>query len=400
MASMRPKYIVCGLLLMLVDAYLDNIRGPILPVLSRALSLPYGLSSWFFAAGNFASVFCTFLMIPLSHRFGDRKLAGGICALGVVCALLGASVHGFGSLVVLAAIWGSTVAMFGTVANLLVLKGTDAARRARYFCGLHMMYGFGSVVAPGAVGAILGAGHVWYTPLLICSPVFVVMTGYFFLRFPREARSEAVEKKPFRLNRPQAVALFTFSFYVGAEVMASAWMVSYLVESLHLPLPIAARYLTGFFLAMGVTRALCFVSLPAALESIVLAGSLFFSGLFFTLGHLGFLWAFPLAGVLGPFFPLLLARVSRSFPEESHNLTIGILTCVQLTLVACHLALGGSTDRLGIDTAYWFPLPLLAVTLGSLCVYMGMETGVSIPGLPVSSRGGIGRRKGLKIPRS
>lgn len=386
---MKLRFIACGLFLMLVDAYLDNMRGPLLPVVTRVLSLPYGLSSWFFAAGNFASFFCVLLFIPLSHRFSDRKIAIGVCLLGIVCTMICTHVGGFVSLAVLATFWGSAVASFGAISNLLVLKGTDEKHRARYFCGLHMMYGFGSVIAPGLAGFMVESGYQWYSPLLICLPIFILLAVYFAWLFPHGSKADGVERRRFRLNRAQTIVVVTFATYVGAEVMVSAWMVTYLTDFRHLPLSLAARYLTGFFLVMGTTRLLCFLTLPPALERVVLAGSLVLSAFFFCLGHLGALWGFSLAGILGPFFPLLLARTTKAFPADAHNLTIAVLAGLQVALVPCHLLLGGVTDRLGIEASYLLSLPLIGITLAGLWLYTRAEAGalgLSRAGTPVYPR--------------
>lgn len=360
---MRNQYVGSGLFLMLVCAYLDNVRGPLLPVLSRELGLPYGMSSWFFVAGNFASVFCTFLLIPLSRLYGDRALAASICALGTLSVVVATRIEGFPSLVVAASLWGSTVSLFGAISNVLILKGTDVSRRARFFCGLHMMYGFGSLAGPGIVGALLAAGWTWRAPLWWLAPVFLASTAWVLFTFPSGRDHGEMPPGAARLSPVQVKILLGFCAYVAGEVLISTWMTAYLTDVRKLPIATAASYLTGFFLTMGATRALCFLSLPPGLELFVLRASLVLSGALFALGHAGHLWAFPLSGVLGPFFPLYMARMSREYPAQSRALTLWVLTSVQLTLVLFQLFLGSFADRVGLATAYWLPLVMLGVTL-------------------------------------
>jgi hypothetical protein len=124
---------------------------------------------------------------------------------------------------------------------------------------------------------------------------------------------------------------------------------------------------------MGITRLLCFLSLSARLETKLMLGCLAFAAGFFVLGHGGFLWGFCLAGVLGPFFPLLLARISRVFPEVAAKLTIWVLTVVQGTLAVLHLTVGWLTDRWGITHAYQLPAFFLLLALGTVAIYLWAE---------------------------
>ncbi|NBY20663.1 hypothetical protein EBQ74_10595 [bacterium] len=124
---------------------------------------------------------------------------------------------------------------------------------------------------------------------------------------------------------------------------------------------------------MTLTRAFCFVSLGEAQENFLLFICLLTSIVFMILGHLGFLWAFSLSGVLGPFFPLFLGRVSRVFHEQSKVLTLWILGMGYITLGVSHMTVGKLAVWAGIERAYW--LPAILILFSTICygVYLRKE---------------------------
>jgi MFS family permease len=135
----------------------------------------------------------------------------------------------------------------------------------------------------------------------------------------------------------------------------------------------ASPYLSGFFLAMAVTRALGFLFSNAKTEILWIYGSILFASVFFVLGISGYLWCFPLVGLLGPFFPLVIARASRVFPQEADRLILKILTSMQLMLAICNILVGWATDKWGVEWAYRFPLVCFAITGIGLFIYFQKE---------------------------
>lgn len=370
---MRWNYVICGLLILLVSSYIDSVRGPLLPVLNHALSLDYSQSSWFLIAGNFAAVFSTFLLLPLIHRYGSKAITIGICVLGGTGAASALVVTDFYGMLLLAVLLGSAIATAGAICNLLVFKGTDQVHRSRMLCGLHMMYGFGSFLAPTVAGNVLTAGFSWPTVVIVTVPFFAGLGLFAWLGFPREAGTSGAAPVHGRFTALQVLTIFTFVIYVAAEVLTSVWMVPYLVEVRKLGLLSATRYLSLFFLMMGLSRFLCFFSLKPQHESLVFSGALILYGVFFSLGHAGYGWALPLTGIVGPFFPLFLARVSRRFSEQAARLTLWIMACVQLGLAAAQFFVGRLADAWGLQKTYFLPLILMSLAFCLQWVYVRSE---------------------------
>lgn len=368
----RWNYVGAGLLVLVVASYLDNVRGPILPAVSKALGVGYGSTAWFLVAGNLAAVGCTFLLIFLTRRISERAIACGFGFVAIAATLFSPFVDDFTRLVVLAIGLGSAIAVLGALCNVFVIHGTTLDARARAFCGLHMMYGFGSLLAPGTAGVLLERGFRWQAPLLVSIPGLIAMAVYLYVALPPQHRSAETHPGNFRVTRVNVLMLFAIPLYVAAEVMVSMWMTPFLVEE-GLHVGAASKYLLGFFLTMGVTRALCFLSLKPQQEAWFLWGSLIFGAVFFSLGRAGWYWGFALTGVLGPFFPLFLARVTRAFSKDSAALTLAIITAMQVILAVFHLSIGNVSDRLGMSLAYWMPVALIGAALVALGLYIHAE---------------------------
>lgn len=373
---MRWGYVLCGLSVLFIGSFFDNSRGPLIPIFSHSLSLAYGTTSLFLVFGTFTAMIGTLTLIPLLRQFGSRRVTIGVTWVALAGTLYSYCVTGFVSLIVLAILVGFTVAAFGALCNVLMIEGTDLCYRGRFFCGLHTMYGIGSLVAPLLVGYYSKRGLPWPVVFATTIPFLLLLMWALHAVLPvKEVAHVESAGKMSRLTRIQWLIVIAFSIYVGGEVMTSMWMVTYLVEGHGMNVSEASSYLSGFFLMMALTRALCFMSLRPEHERWLLGGSLFVSILLLIWARSpgGPLWALSLGGVLGPFFPLFLARVSRNFPVESKPLTIWILAGTQLTMCLMHLFVGRITDVLGIQIAYWLAPGLLTASLGLLALYLVAE---------------------------
>jgi fucose permease len=367
--SVHLNFVFCSLASLLVGAYLDSVRGPLMPVLTHELGLKYSGTSLFLVLGCVASVGVAFALNPLLNRFGEKAVTQGICVLGIFTVIASTAVKSYFGLLAFALLIGSTVYSFGTICNVLLISGTHGFYRSRFMCALHTVYGLSSVISPVVAASLLSHGFPWQSAMLVTLPILIMLLLCVTKVIPSNV-SDVSAPESAKVSGLQGLIILTFAFYVGGEVMTSMWMVTYLVEYRQLTLSLAAPYATGFFLAMAVTRLICFFSLSSRMETAILWGSLILYCLFFGLGHLGFLWAFPLSGVLGPWFPLLLARVSRDFPGQSRVLTIWILTAMQATLAVSHWIVGKSTDIFGIHNTYYLPLGMMLAALVSLYAYL------------------------------
>src|SRR4051794_33929176 len=62
--GMKPSFIITGLALLLCASFFDSLRGPLLPLFSRDLGLPYDRVSLFLVAGYLSAMAFGRLLIP------------------------------------------------------------------------------------------------------------------------------------------------------------------------------------------------------------------------------------------------------------------------------------------------------------------------------------------------
>ena len=370
---MKWHFIFSGLILLACGSFLDNSRGVLLPVLTGRFGLSYTQGSLFFIAGNIGAVAATFLLLPLTQKFSERKLVIAVCLIGGLGLLLGEWVSNVNRLMVFGGFLGVVLSSYGALSNLLVIQGTDLKQRSKMMCGLHMIYGLTSICAPLICQWLLSRGLSWAGCLLSVAGLLGAVALYVFFKIPEEAHAEEGAPPSMKLNATQGWVVLIFCLYITGEVLNSMWFVTYLVNAKSMSIGLSSRYLSAFFVCMAFTRALCFISLKESQENRLLYFCLIASMGFMVLGHCGFLWAFSLSGVLGPFFPLFLGRVSRVFHRQSKALTLWILGMGYVTLGIFHLTVGKLAMKLGIETAY--RLPALLILLSVICygVYLRKE---------------------------
>jgi hypothetical protein len=114
---------------------------------------------------------------------------------------------------------------------------------------------------------------------------------------------------------------------------------------------------------IGLTRFLCFLLVRPRYETLVLVGCLTLGALFGILGQQGHSWALPLMGIVGPFFPLTMARISIKFPSTWKQMMMNVYVCIQLMLALMHVSVGRVADTLGIGTAFLLAPAFLLLAL-------------------------------------
>lgn len=370
---MNWRFILAGLFLLACGSFIDNSRGVLLPILTQQFDLSYTQSSGFFISGNFGSVIATFLLLPLTQHFSEKKLVIVTGVFGVIVLSLGGLVNQFWELMGFGAFLGFVLSSYGALSNLLIIHGTDLNSRSKMMCGLHMIYGLTSIISPLICDTFLSHGMTWWGCL---ASVILLLLGLLFFvtkKIPDEPPQAEKSKPSLRLNGLQRWVVFIFCLYITGEVLNSMWLVTYLVKTQGMSIGLSSRYLSAFFVVMTLTRALCFVSLEEKHEKFLLFGCLILSLVFMGLGHSGLGWAFSLSGVLGPFFPLFLGRVTRVFHLQSKTLTLWILAMGYVTLGLFHLGVGKIATALGMERAFWLPAVFIFLSILAYGVYLRWE---------------------------
>jgi fucose permease len=375
LGHVRYSFIFAGFGLLLCSSFLDSLRGPLLPVLSAELSMDYEQVSLFLVGGYLSAMAFGRFVVFLIGRFSFQKVAARLSLLAPLTALLAYQVQGLTTLIVFGALVACTSASVGSTANLFILSGTESAYRARFYGLLHAMYGLGSQAAPWALGACMAAGRDWRELVVIIAVPFLALGAWVQWGLPVEKAPSEETAAPiaFRWVSLQGLLVVAFCAYVAGEVLCSMWLVAFLVEIQSLSIEAATPYATGFFIVLMLSRLGLFWVKSAALEKALIRLSLLVGLVGFVLGLNGWAFGFALTGCIGPYFPLVLARISRVMPREAPGLTLRILIAVQGTLAACHFGMGAMAKEWGLAAAYRAPVFALSLAILLMAFYFRLE---------------------------
>ena len=150
------------------------------------------------------------------------------------------------------------------------------------------------------------------------------------------------------------------------------WMPAFLIAHFGLSYENANQKAAGFFMVFSLARLgvlilmrdkfhkpFIYVPLFAAATAMIAATVISQPGQ----ADSALVFLFPAAGMIGPFFPMMLARVCTIYNKSWQRLTVIILTTMQVALALSHLILGAVFDHLGAQRAYLIP-PLLLLIAG------------------------------------
>lgn len=362
-----------GFLLLFSSSFFDNLRGPLLPILANQFHLTHSDTSLFLIMGSLGGIVATFLLIPFTRATSERNVLITLLSFAFSVIAFSFLFESYVGLLVFGTGIGVSVATLGAMANLVTMQGATAEKRGHALSLLHTMYGLGSFLAPNVVSVSLISFVGWRAPFLI---LLLFLLAAFILAqkvLPKHKSKELEIPEKASLNRFQIFTVLLFSTYVAGEVMVSMWMVTYLVEAVSLTVTDASTVLGHFFLVMMATRLFTFFSLKPKFERPILFSSLLLSVLFLALGLKGGIWAFPLVGVFGPFFPLLLSRVTHLFRAQGKAITLWIIGINAVFIVVSHRFVGVLADRVGLSQAYWTPWFLLVLALFLFSIFLKRE---------------------------
>ena len=167
-------------------------------------------------------------------------------------------------------------------------------------------------------------------------------------------------------------ALTGFLYGIG-EATFTSWVVIYLRENHHLPLPVAAGALSGFWLAMGIGRAsAAWVVHRRAVLPVALALASGMAVSFLLVAHCSpanAVWRFALAGLCcSALFPLLLALGSLELPDRTPHVSALFSAAGMSGLAVGSFGVGPLRAGLGLPAIYALssvgPVLLILLLLG------------------------------------
>ncbi|KAM5537672.1 hypothetical protein V8D89_008750 [Ganoderma adspersum] len=326
-----------------VPGFNDGTLGPLLPRIQAVYHVGYTTVSLIFLISCLGSIVgsCTFLY--LTHRFGF----GLVIVVASICMVFAYSLESaavpFPAFVFAYFFngYGSAHLNAGTNAFLASLSVGTASTRMGI---LHASYGLGAMASPlvSTQFAQLPRWSFMYLIILGLSMAAALLQSVVF-RFrtqeqcwedigqpPLPQDSDGIlarYKKVFRLRAVHLMALFAFT-YVGHEVTAGSWIVTYVINQRHGG-PSSGYTSSGFYGGLMVgriallpvskwigERRVVFVYILAvfALEFVVWFVPNLFAGAI-SVSFVGFF--------LGPIFPILMNHAGRILPPDCISGAIG-----------------------------------------------------------------------------
>jgi fucose permease len=371
-------YVASGIILLLLGSFLDNLRGPLLPILTRDLGITYQDGSWLFVAGNLVSVLVTFFLIPTMKVLSERRTCLLAIVISVTGCLFALFVHGFWSFIGFALLLGMATGSIGAMCNIMAMIGAKPGRQRQSLSILHMSYGVGAFTAPLILVGLRDLGFPWTASFLILLVPFIGLFGLIFAKIPEQGPISPASETGFMFASDQLLPLLIFGFYVVGEVMTSSWLVAYLVEDKKMSLAAGARQFSLFFLVMAISRFSNLAIRSAKLESFVMFGSLVLPLLIHGIARF---WdlpeALPLAGIVGCFFPLFLSRLKDRFSDRWREMTIWIVVFLQIFAGLGHFFTGRITALWNIGIAFYIPMVALLIAVLLFAVFWVQSDGIS-----------------------
>ena len=171
----QKSYVIAGILTLMLSSLMDNMRGPLVPVLCDLFKLPLKYGGLFLTSGNIAAVIALLTMGKTLRVYTDKRVTIGVYMAGVLPGILAPFLEGVSLFVVLGLSMGGATATMGSICNLLTLKGATEAMKGRIMSFQQVMYGVGSFCAPIFLSVILAQALPWWSVLVAMSAINLVM---------------------------------------------------------------------------------------------------------------------------------------------------------------------------------------------------------------------------------
>lgn len=363
---MRWSVFFCGAGLLCLAAWIDNLRGPLLPAVISILDMKYEDAGLIIAFGNLTAMVTTWLLMPVLNKkslkyVGLWVLAGttAVCA-GALLADTKIRLFIWGALI------GGFISMMGSLSNLYVQAGAEDSRRGQMMSALHSIYGLSSFFAPWSAGLVLSDPSRWPYLFMAAAPFAAALAIFIQLRIRGSVERDdgRDRRQPLTLGFIHILAVLTLISYVVAETLTSTWLPTYLVKQHNISIREASIYASAFFAVMFVTRVACGLWSTPRWHRVIIWASIVSALVCFCLARFtGWHWLLPAAGLFGPFFPLFVTWTGLRFPERDRTLLLWTLSGMQAALALMHYVTGRLADVAGFELAFWLPALIMIITI-------------------------------------
>jgi fucose permease len=351
-----------GLILLMVGAVLPEMMG--------SLGIEESGAGIMLAFGSLG-----FTMGPMiAGAIADRSSVKKSLALGLAIEVVLLCLYGFVPALIFA-ILANFLLRFGAAfveTSVNIIPTVIEKRRGGSSKGvgslmnlIHFFFSIGALVSPLLAGFVLKAAGSWRPVFWLGSAVTLVFVLFVLrVRFPASGfRSVGRPRiKPAEiLDRSLVFGALTILLYVGAEVVASSWIVYYLKKGLGFHTIAATSGLSVLWIGIMAGRILFSIlaRYRSSRELVVSAGLLgLVAGLILLTARsvvFVYLWIGMLGFAMSGIFPTVMAEINSRRPEKAGTVT-GIMTVAAAAgAVLFQPVVGVVAETYGISTAIVIP---------------------------------------------
>lgn len=277
------NYIIIGCFLSyLLFGFIDNIKGPAIPVVLSDMGFDYSLGGAITFMEYIGFFLASFFAGYLADLFGQKLPL----LLAICCLLLG--IIGY-SLSHILPFFFFFIFLIGLGCGSLELAGGNIIAsvrtkdRGRYLNLLNAFFGIGAVLTPIMAGWLFHKEASWRFVYQISLAAVIPAGIYFlFMKLPKANLQEKKERVSAHemiqmVSHHQVRLLYLAIFsYVAAEISLSTWMVDFVQKVRHISIVESSMYLSIHFTGMAVGRLLgsLFVDRLGHLQSLLLFSAL------------------------------------------------------------------------------------------------------------------------------
>ncbi|WP_164470895.1 MFS transporter [Vaginisenegalia massiliensis] len=356
-------------ILMFSVAFVENIKGVIIPQIKASYHLNATNISFMLTLSALAYVGATYLAGEIIESFGRKWTE----ALGIGLAALGCAIMGFSpsfSIFILGMIILNIGFGFNGVIINVVMPAMFVTYQSIAVNGVHFMYGFGATVGQRLAGYLIGQGWTFsmmYRYLMGIMAVLALLAC--FIYYPKVNSDEAKESSAPPLNPYRQPYFWLFvsamSLYVFAETGLGNWLVDYLKVTQKMGENQGSQYIATFFMLLALGRLMggWVVDRLGKLRSII--GGSIIGSVLIVVGILlkgpGY-YCVSLAGLFYSIvFPTSVLMISQVFKHRVSYMTSKILTLTFAGSMILNQLVGWVTDQLGFNWSIYM-MPVAGLT--------------------------------------
>ena len=340
----------------------DGLLGVAWPEMRARFALPQGALGALLATATAGYVSSSFAAGWVLRRMRIGGLLAASC-LGTAASLFGYATAPAWALVVA---WGLFAGLGAGAIDAGINAYVASHHGARTVNWLHACYGVGAAAGPALMSAVLARGLGWERGYVLVGAAQLALAAAFaatYRRWPEAAQPAAdsgqIHGETLRATLGLASVRWgaaAFFVYTGLEAAVGAWSYSLLALSRGFAMPVAAFWVSAFWMGLTGGRVLAGAvagrARPESLLRTALAGLAAGSAL---------VWLAPVRGAelaglalvglaCGPIFPTLIATTPRRVGAEHAANAVGVqIACAALGQSLLPAALGLLAGAAGLE---------------------------------------------------